>query len=216
MRICVMIPIGPGHAEMAKQAVRSVMAANKAESVNVAVAYEGDPDGKKGRSVTRNSLLRLAGPSDWLFWLDADDLMAPDAFRGFLAALEADPSLDAVWGQIAEWRGPEHPPLIRDPQVYPASYRELIQADPFRSLNMGYFVRASVQAQEPWREDLNAGEDFDMYLRLWKGYRCAKVQTPFMLNRRGFHSQGPKSATPGEWRRAALGMLAEARQAEGL
>lgn len=209
MRILICTPVGPGHEAIVDEAIKSVKAAARPDGVHVAYAPLHDTD-EAGRSATRNLLRRDAAPADWVFWLDADDLMAPDAFLGLQAALKADPHLDAVWGTISCFKGQE-PPRVRPAQEYPTDYADLIRMEPTRTLQSGFFVRAAIAQREPWNEDMDAGEDFEMYLRLWKQYRCAKVQTVFMHNRRGMHSNGPRSATGGEWRREVTRLLMKAR-----
>lgn len=211
MRVIVLVPVGPGHQEVAEQAAASVQNALKPDDMFVWLSRHDDSDGALGRSKTRNILLHGAKDADWLFWLDADDLMAPDAFLGLQEALKADPHLDAVWGTISCFKGQE-PPRVRPAQEYPTDYADLIRMEPTRTLQSGFFVRAAIAQREPWNEDMDAGEDFEMYLRLWKQYRCAKVQTVFMHNRRGRHSNGPRSATGGDWRRSVTAQLMKARK----
>lgn len=178
------------------------------------VLRQDDSLGALGRGRARNMLVERGAErgASHFFFLDADDLMAPDAFRGFHTALLAQPESEAVWGTIAEYR-PTRTPLVRPAQVYPKSYAELIAVDPTRTLQIGYFVRTEVQRAHPWREDMNCGEDFEMYLRLWKAHRCVKSPSVFFVNRRRMHSTGPKAATGGDWRRVVSAMLEDARGA---
>jgi FkbM family methyltransferase len=72
---------------------------------------------------------------------------------------------------------------------------------------MGHFVRTAVAAQHPFNVDLNTGEDFDYYLRLWEHQRCVKIDKIFFANRRGQQSTGPRSATGEDWRRTVDGLI---------
>jgi FkbM family methyltransferase len=67
---------------------------------------------------------------------------------------------------------------------------------------MGHFVRQEVAARYPFDTQMDTGEDFDYYLRLWKNQRCIKIDIPLFLNVRGQHSSGPRSAHGGDWRAA--------------
>lgn len=211
MKVVVLTPIGPGHAALAKEAEDSVRAAwGKSQGPFSVLEHHGifDLDGAKGRSHTRNLLLRdaTAAKADWIFWLDADDLMHPDAFSALQTALGELPGTEAVWGEIVEQAG-SGPVLVRPRQEYPADLSELVRCDPFLTIQMGYFVQTAVQEQHPWREDMDAGEDFAMYLSLWREHCCWKMRSPLFINRRGFHSTGPRSATGARWRREVLSML---------
>lgn len=214
-RIAVLIPVGPGHDKYFPDWYNSLGEAlvGQAEHFFVSCLTQNDHDGKLGRSRARNLLLARteARHADWLFWLDADDLMAPDAFLGFRAALERWPTMDAVWGKIVCQRGQE-PPRERPGQEYPRDYEELIRMEPTLTLQSGFFVKRSVMDRERWNETMDAGEDFDLYLRLWKGYECHKVRDCFMVNRRGLHSTGPRSANGRDWRNAVTAMLQRAQR----
>lgn len=217
MRVVVLIPVGPGHERLCEEAAASAQRAagtNPGPFDRFQCFLQPDPHGE-GRGHTRNLALKnwLPEKDDWIFWLDADDLMAPDAFLGLQAALKADPSLEAVWGTISCFRG-SNAPKERPAQNYPADYSDLIRSDPTTTLQSGFFVRREVMEKERWNEDLDAGEDFDLYLRLWKSYRCGKVHTVFMHNRRGEHSTGPRAANGRDWRRAVEAMLRRAQQEE--
>jgi hypothetical protein len=215
MRCAILTPVGPGHEALAKEAGASVLEAEArclGPFSSVVHLTQPDPLGELGRGKARNLLLEKAHQdgADILFWLDADDLMAPDAFRGLETALAAQPDAEAVWGTIAEYR-PSRTPLVRPAQIYPKSYAELIAVDPTRTLQIGYFVRTEVQRAHPWREDMNTGEDFEMYLRLWKAHKCVKSPSVFFINRRRHHSTGPRAASGGDWRRVVTAMLERAR-----
>ena len=69
------------------------------------------------------------------------------------------------------------------------------------TLQMGHFVKTSVAVSVLFDESLDIGEDFDYYLRVWEKYACIKIPLPFFYNRRGLHSQGPRSSEGSEWNR---------------
>jgi hypothetical protein len=76
---------------------------------------------------------------------------------------------------------------------------------------MGHFVKREVAIKLPFNEEMNTGEDWDYYLRLWRDHDCIKIREPLMLNRRGMHSTGPRSATGRDWTIAVNKMIEEAR-----
>lgn len=141
--------------------------------------------------------------ADWLFFLDADDRMYPYAFKSF----EKYKDYDAVWGNIWElvngvcaWR--YQVPLIKD-------YKELIAHDPYYTVQMGHFVRRD--KFEGFDEDMDCGEDFKYYLKMWKSHNCIKVGDCFFLNQRGANSIGPRSASGAEWTEVVGRLISEAR-----
>jgi glycosyltransferase involved in cell wall biosynthesis len=74
-----------------------------------------------GRSAARNRGA-AATDSDFLLFLDADDLLRPDALRILATTLEADPSLDMVHGRVFEFVDHRYPPppgaRSRDAEVF--------------------------------------------------------------------------------------------------
>jgi len=207
----VIIPVGPGHEELHKAAVLSVKIASDNPGVfdQIKVLVANDIKGEIGRSAARNgAVLQSDEDSDWLFFLDADDLMHPEAFES-VSELVKDVMVVAIFGNIWEMReGVAHwryqVPIIN-------YYRELLRYDPYLTLQMGHFVRREVAIKLPFNEEMNTGEDWDYYLRLWKGHDCIKIREPLMLNRRGMHSTGPRSATGRDWTIAVNKMIEEAR-----
>lgn len=218
--ICnVITPVGPGHEELARESKASVeaaWAAGHGPFTAFGHTLVDDSAGKLGRSRARNIGVQEAtrAGAQWLFFLDADDLLAKDAFSRFG---RYGSNYDAVWGLIAEGESQDDAPRLRFPQILSLDERdELALFDPFMTLQMGHFVRAAVAAECPFDETLDAGEDFDYYVRVWSRYRCAKVPEMFFVNRRGRTSGGPRGASALQWRSAALERLAAARKAGGV
>lgn len=217
MKLTVLIPVGPGHEAVSRDAEASVVEAwvnHQGPFTDYSVHSQFDPHGQ-GRGKTRNLLLAEQSfePRDFVFWLDADDLMAPDALLGFQTALEAQPALDAIWGTISCQRGQE-PFRVRPAQVYPKNYSDLIRAEPSRTLQSGFFVRGQVAQAEPWNETMREGEDFEMYFRLWRRYRCTKSPSVFMLNRRGVSASGPQASDGRQWRIAVERLMLRLQREE--
>lgn len=195
MKCDVVIPIGPGHEELVHRAVNSVEIAeafNKGPFEAVDVVGIDDTQGQHGRSKARNEAVQKSN-ADWIFFLDADDLMHPRAFQNFVPK-----DYDAVWGKIVEYSQGVLVERYQIPEI--RDMQTLLRADPYLTLQMGHFVKREVAVGHAFDVELNTGEDWDYYLRVWKDHKCVKVDFPFMCNVRGQHSQGPKSANGVQWR----------------
>lgn len=223
-KCAVVIPVGPGHQAHYQQAINSVMAAAQHDPgpfTDFDCVVIDDTAGIKGRSAARNEGVREAAArgADWLFFLDADDLMMPQAFQQMAPHMDR---ADAVWGLILEsvdgGLGQETVSgRIRLPQLPRIeTVSDLLLHDPYVTLQMGHFVRTSVALATPFDESLDVGEDFEYYLRVWNSARCAKITAPLFLNRRGMHSSGPRSGNGADWRESVGRVLEKARQAHGL
>ena len=232
MDCTVVIPVGPGHQDTMKQAMTSVMKAAETPGPfkRIHVVCGDDTKGDKGRSYVRNAIayglreepwmhacseshhgMAAARAAPWVFFLDADDLMYPGAFHIVRKKVK---TFDAIWGIIVELedgllkRRPGQPDVLR-------SYRQLLNShdEPmdtaYRTLQMGHFVRRD--AFEGFDEAMDAGEDWKYYLAMWQKNRCCRVDQPLMLNRRGLHSHGPRSAHGGHWREAVEPLVTAAR-----
>jgi len=210
MKCAVVIPVGPGHEYLVEDSIESVeeaFATNQGPFAEFNVLRVDDMQGLLGRSAARNKGVEEAQKqgAEWVFFLDADDLMDSGAF-GVMTAYHADH--DAVWGLICELSEDERSHHVRQGQL-PSIERieQLLVNDPMLTLQMGHFVRTSAAAATPFEITLNCGEDFDYYLRLWSQFRCRKVPIPLFINRRGFHSTGPRSATGGQWQEAVQSII---------
>lgn len=249
----VIIPIGPGHMELAERAMGSVVAAveaGKGPFEHVYVIAGDDTEGLMGRSKARNLMVSgvpkasvedplaevgigaapwmgvfgevrdesAAFTSEWLFFLDADDLMCSPKVYGESAFEVVSPYLekyDCIWGTIHELNNGQ---VMRRKQVDRiTTYKAYVKTPPALSCQMGHFVRRS--AFLGFDENLDCCEDISLYLREWKQLRCIKQEKPLFLNRRGDHSwmqkdqKGRKVHNGREWSMRAEEMLKEARKA---
>ena len=208
-KCAVITPVGPGHEGLYKECRTSINKSyndNKGRFSEIILVRVDDTDGMLGRSRARNKGIKQAAEqgADWLFFLDADDLMAPSAFEYASNYLD---KYDAVWGSI--WSIEEgQQARERDGQLsFLWSIEDVLSFDPFVSLQMGHFVKTSVALSALFNESLDTGEDFDYYLRVWEKHKCIKIPLPFFYNRRGIHSQGPRSASGREWRQVVEGTI---------
>lgn len=166
-----------------------------------------DTRGETGRSAARNKAVEAAD-AEWLFFLDADDLMHPECLEHSLHAIEGN---DAVFGLITELVDGNVVTRYQVPEI--TSYEELIARDPFLTVKMGHFVRREVARNLPFDVTMDCGEDWDYYLRLWRRHDCIKINRPFFIKVRGSHSTGPRSATGRQWNEAVSALLERARKA---
>ena len=210
MNCAVITPIGPGHENLFKECQASVAAAAKTNSGPFGQILHLSVDDTKvqlGRSAARNHGVARAvsDGADWIFFLDADDLMHPKAFDAVAENIHA---YDAVWGAICEMPKGSQQICIRQGQDIPIrNVIDVLKVDPFLSLQMGHFVKSKIALDNPFNVEMNTGEDFDYYLRIWHRYRCVKLADPLFVNRRGMHSVGPKSATGLDWNKAVMSVM---------
>ena len=73
MKLSVITPVGPGHQEVVKNAMRSVAFLRSGPFDAIRHVIIDDGEGRLGRSRARN--LGMETAADWFFFLDADDLM---------------------------------------------------------------------------------------------------------------------------------------------
>lgn len=224
LKCAVVTPVGPGHEALFRQAMASVQTAAQTDPGPFTefdcIAID-DTAGTKGRSAARNEGVLKAAErgADWLFFLDADDLMTRDAFRQMAPHIDR---ADAVWGLILEAAKATaeegevigHIRLPQLPRI--TGLPDLLLHDPYVTLQMGHFVRTSTALAHPFEESMDVGEDVHYYLRVWADARCVKIPTPLFLNRRGLHSTGARAADGGQWRQAVEKVIADARATHGV
>lgn len=207
--ICAIItPVGPGHAELFAQScapsVEQAKAWNMGPFAEVRHYAMDDTQGRHGRSNRRNDALRRAVEEgvDWVYFLDADDLLTPNAFEAFGRVIAAEPDLDAVWGLIVTLDAGDEPELREGQPERIDSYQQFLATEPFHAVQIGGFIRAAVAARHGFDTGMDTGEDYKLYCQLWEHHRCAKRPEIFFVNQRGRHSTGPRSATGRDWSEA--------------
>lgn len=193
LRVLCVIPVGPGHSVVAMDAVQSIMAAELPDNIAREVAVVDDSEGLTGRSAARNEGAR-SSDSDWLFFLDADDLAYPGCFQALAAELVAEPDLEALWGPIMVRRETiyfDGKRIKTDERQYhckgpPISTWEELLAAGTGSLMVGMFVkRALFERIGGWCEAIDLSEDYDFcwaaaaHARAWR-----KGENPLVLIRR--------------------------------
>jgi hypothetical protein len=213
LKCAVITPIGPGHGDLVRAAIVSVQEAfrtNRGPFTDVILVPMPDFTGEHGRSRRRNDGIdyALANGIDWIFFLDADDIMAPNAFACLAPYVQ---EYDAIFGLIAESRvgAPDQVKLRTNQLGATTDLSDILRYDPFLTLQMGHFVRTKAAAAIRFDVKMDTGEDFKYYLNLWDQYRCAKINQILFINRRGSHSTGPRSADGGSWRNAVKRVFEE-------
>ncbi|MCB1342137.1 MAG: FkbM family methyltransferase [Pseudooceanicola sp.] len=215
MKCAVITPVGPGHMALLETSCAPSVAQARAYHAGPFKVIEhlvmDDTEGRHGRSNRRNDALARARAEgfDWVFFLDADDVMTPNAFEAFGRVIEAEPNLDAVWGLICTFDESGAPALREGQPERIDSRAQLLTVEPHLALQIGAFVRTGCAARFGFDAAMDTGEDFRFYYQLWAACRCAKRPEIFFVNRRGQHSTGPRGATGQDWQRAVSRLWAE-------
>lgn len=176
MEIAVIIPVGPGHQEVANEAVDSVMNAERNPNWSIRPYLVPDVRGELGRSRARNIGVQAAlseAPCDWLMFLDADDVAFEGVFRALEVAAYTDPALEAIWGELWNEFGlysndkPKKLLQLRcersDGCTAPMeTWDALVEHGPFASIHVGHFVKPALfSLVGGWCEFWDLGEDIE-------------------------------------------------------
>lgn len=204
MKVAVITPVGPGHESVyveCQKSIASAWAKNQGPFKDLILIPQWDLEGSFGRSERRNSGIQQAKDMgcDWLFFLDADDIMTPFAFED---VGKYTSEYDAIWGYICETQFNDASNIkLRENQLRPtAAISDILTTDPFLSIQMGHFVKTSVAVKVGFDESMDTGEDFKYYLSVWRFHKACKTSGVFFVNVRGNHSHGPRSANGRDWR----------------
>lgn len=187
MHLTVITPVGPGHEFIVGRAIHSVSEATKRPGRFTGVAHSVifDVEGRMGRGRARNR-----GMTDgWMFFLDADDVMMPDALE------LNDFSSPATFGAVCL------DGVVTDNNIWPCDWQSIRKYGARGTLSMGFFYKGSLR----WHENMDAGEDFDFYMRLssWK-----KVERPLVSIGRSIPSAGgPRGYERLDWHRECQNVI---------
>lgn len=200
MNLFVITPIGPGHEEVAVRARRSVANAKNhslGSFEGVKIVEVHDADGRLGRSAARNKAMRQAqaADGDWFFFLDADDWMDVSALENF-PVKSGDQNTKAVFGSI--WTDKKGQPQRYEIDAKIRSFEDLVKGRAVGRIAMGSFFSATEAREHGFREDLDAGEDYEFYLsflakhnfmKVWGVCFCViSMRTPSAVGPRGYRS----------------------------
>lgn len=169
MRVCVVIPVGPGHLRISEESIASVERAAKSAPLEVAVRIEYDTEGLRGRSLARNEGAASV-EADWYLFHDSDDLLQPDAFETLSVALREDPARELVWGEFWKerpWRDADGG-LVRmeflkcEGMATPISTWEgMLEAGPLAGSRHGFVSAALFRRIGGWFTPMDIGEDLE-------------------------------------------------------
>ena len=190
--------VGPGHelyALDAEESFAQACAIGCGPFATIDIIRVDDTQGEQGRSAARNKGVTLAheAGAEWIFFLDADDILCPRAFANVTQQLAR---YDAVWGGTYELAADEEHGVIRPGQLlHITRIDQLLANDPFNTLQIGHFVKTAAALATPFDPRLDAGEDIDYYLRLWTKFNCIKVPAPLFFSRGNARADSPRGAT---------------------
>jgi FkbM family methyltransferase len=219
MKCAVVTRVGPGdelYALDAEDSVNNAQATNRGPFADIAFIKVDDTLGKLGRSLAHNLGVERAhaAGADWIFFLDAQDILCPEIFSNAAPCLARH---DAVWGGIYELADDEETGMLRPGQLlHITRIEQLLANDPLVTLSSGHFVKTAAALATPCDPALDAGEDFDYYLRLWSNFKCVKVAEPFFFNRHAPSAAGPQAVADRDRRVAVERIICEKCQAADL
>ena len=134
-----------------------------------------------GVSAARNTGI-AAAQSEFIAFLDCDDLWPEKRHQVMLAALAGDPSIDAVFGRIR----------IRFDQGVGPSPKYLAMDGKFvrgGSVSLGLFRRRIIERVGGFDEHLRSGEDIDYQMRLNEaGFKFELCEIDSLIYRRHLHN----------------------------
>ena len=180
----IITPIGPNHEHLAKECTQSVQQSvknSKGPFLRIEHIFVDDRTGNLGPSAARNIGVEKAKmkQASWIVYLDADDIFLPDAFETIKTYIS---QYDAIWGQICvfNWGDKGNYQLNKLPNQLPFTndIKDVLFTNPSLSICVGHFLKIQVATETLFNPELNSGEDFDHFLRVWTRYKCVKISHP--------------------------------------
>jgi glycosyltransferase involved in cell wall biosynthesis len=200
------IPVRDGEAYLA-EAIESVLAQSRPPSQVIVVdngstdrsaeiargygaAVELVEERRLGIGPARNAALRAAR-GDFVAFLDADDVWEPEKTALQLAAIEADPGLQLVFGHVRQFLSPDLAPgegtAIRIP----------VEPQPGLYIGAMLAARAAIDAIGPWPEDVKVSDGLTFMLRV-RELGLAHTMLPETVTLRRVHGGNHSIRNSGE------------------
>lgn len=212
MKLTVIVPVGPGHEKYSKEAIASVEDAVASYNPfdDVVIDVVDDTSGSLGRSKARNIGI-LRAKTEWVFLLDADDLMLKHTF--WMTEDELTSDVCAVFGSV--YTQQRVSPSVTGSYVQDdvcvingrapedrseCTWDTILRGDARGTVSMGAFFRRECLLDNLFLEDIDAGEDFEFYLNLFSKYAFTKIGFPLVLARtRAKSATGPRGYDKLDW-----------------
>jgi glycosyltransferase involved in cell wall biosynthesis len=134
-----------------------------------------------GNGAARNAAVAVAS-GDFYAFLDADDRFRPDKLERQMQALDTDPELDMVFGQVQEFISPELPEEVK------AKIRPPAAPQPWAAPNLMLIRRAAFDRVGRFATHLRVGVTVDWYARATEVPLRSLVLPEVVLERR-LHTQ---------------------------
>jgi glycosyltransferase involved in cell wall biosynthesis len=134
-----------------------------------------------GNGAARNRAV-VEAKGEFFAFLDADDRFTPRKLELQIAALDADPELDLVFGHVREFVSPELSDELR------AKIRPPAPVQPWAAPNLMLIRRTSFERVGPFSDSLRVGVTVDWYARAQEAGLKMLVVPELVLERR-LHSQ---------------------------
>ena len=184
----VITPMGPDQQDRIQECRQSVFRACKnnrgvfSEVKHIFVRGEANAL-DRSRAFNTGITKSLELKSDWLCFLEANDLLLPNAFE--LVAPYID-RYEAIWGQIytfedsdeTAWKLPLKLECTDD-------IRDIMLIHPSLTLCMGHFLKRKIAIRHPFREPLDEGQEVSHFLEVWANHDCVKIPGPLSAKRIG-------------------------------
>jgi glycosyltransferase involved in cell wall biosynthesis len=203
--VSVVIPVGPGHQDVAREAAASVAGASIPGGFSVETLLVPDVHGALGRSAARNLGVEESS-GDWILFMDADDLLQPNAFHLLARELALAPSIEGLWG------GSRRIVTIWDPARMAVTGQRVVEFPDMQTretdrarilglscwLNVGHFVRRDLHERVGgWCLAMDLAEDYEyLWACLSHARRFSKIPEVIVTVRANLRSAvGPRGYT---------------------
>lgn len=122
-------------------------------------------DQPQGACKARNLGLELTD-SDYVCFLDSDDLLHPDKLRLQVEELESDPSIDATVCQMAHFeQDPNEATLLWNTFVGRSTRERFLGHDPVWGIHAPLWRRTAVERLRGFDESLPVAQEYDLFVR---------------------------------------------------